>query len=140
MTAAESQAIAMLNDHLKDFIEENRMGHQDIKDFIKDVEHRLCAKIEAKDKRINEIIEHCKERESQVDALLVRRQQMFELEIATAQQAAVAEATRPSVYTLATRGALEGIGRFALRVGLVVGLISGFFALLDKIFHFWGAG
>lgn len=138
VTAAERQALDMLSDHLKSYIEENRTAHQEIKDFIKDVEHRLCAKIEAKDKRINEIMEHCKEREVQVDGLLAKRKELFEAEIAAAQQAAVLEATKPSVYSLATRGALEGLLHFAARAGVLIGLLTGFLILLDRIFNLWG--
>lgn len=133
MTAAESQAIGLLNDHLKAFIEENRMAHQELKDFIKDVEHRLCQKIEQKDKRINEIIDHCRQREIKVDAILAERTVKIDAEIAAAKLEAVAEATRPSVYALATKGALEGFVRFATRAAVVIGLLSGFIALLKLV-------
>ena len=122
MTATDSQAIRLLADMLKTFIDENRVQHTEIKDSIKGIGGH-----------VEDIENHCYEREQEVNAILARRQVMFDAEIAAAKLEAVAEATRPSVYALATRGALEGFVRFATRAAVVIGLLSGFIALLKLI-------
>jgi hypothetical protein len=126
MTAAENQAIQILSAHLQSFIEENRSGHQEIKDFIKDVKEQLCKKIEEKDVRIREIVEHCKQREIYVDSLLAERTKMFEAKIAAAEAEAISMATRPSE----TRVAGKWLGRLTVRFVTVAALFVGFFATL----------
>lgn len=127
MTAQENQAIQMLSAHLMDFIEENRLQHTEIKESIKAI-----------GTHVDGIELHCREREEEVNTILARRQVMFDQEIEAAKRDAVAEAKRPSVYAMATKGAIEGIGHFAARATIVIGLVAGFLALLDRLFHFWG--
>lgn len=105
-----------------DFIEENRAQHSEIKESIKGIGIRVeNAEI------------HCREREEEVNTILARRQVMFDAEIAAAKLEAVAEARKPSVYAMATKGAFEGFVRFATRAVLVIALISGLIALLDRL-------
>jgi hypothetical protein len=131
MTAQEIQAIQLLNDHLKTFIEENRVGHQDIKDFIKDVEVRLTKKVDDRGADIRAITQRCKERQIEVDAMLARGLVTTDAHIAAAQLAAVAEATRPSAWSIVTKG----LANFAVKL---VAFCAAVGAVVIAVHHFWG--
>lgn len=132
MTAAELKALDLLGKRFDDFREDNREGHGEIKKAIEGVEERLTAKLAEKDDAIKAIAVHCKDRQTEVDAALARALVATDAHIARAKLDAVAEATKPSVYQLATRGALAGIANFAAKAAIVVGLIAACWALLDK--------
>ena len=109
MTSPESQALQIMGDMVKEIARSNAQEHDEIKVLIKDLERRLCVKIEQRDKEIKALMTHCQERSEQVDNA-----------IAAAKQAAIQESTAPGIYAQAT----AGIGRFALRVLTVLGAMT----------------
>jgi len=109
MTSPESQALQIMGDMVKEIARSNAQEHDEIKVLIKDLERRLCVKIEQRDKEIKALMTHCQERSEQVDNA-----------IAAAKQAAIQEATAPGIYAQAT----AGLGRFALRVLTVLGAMT----------------
>lgn len=136
MTAAEMRILEL-------FMKENRDGHQDIKAFIRDVEQRLCSKITAITVRCNEredeVSHLLAEREAAVDKRLAEREAAVDAKVIEAKtlaknemMSAIAAVTKPSVYRLATKGLFDGLGRFAARAIVVVALISGLIAMLDR--------
>jgi hypothetical protein len=131
MTAAELKAIDQLGNRFDDFREDNKAGHQDIKDYIKGVETRLTKKV---DEDIAPITSHCKDRQLEVDAILARGLVSTDAHIAAAKVEAIAESTpKPSVYMLASKGAMDGLIRFASRAAIIVALLAALVALIDKL-------
>lgn len=130
MSPAEVTAIEQLSKRFDDFREDNKTGHEDIKAFIKDVEDRLIKKIGDKDTAIKAIAAHCKDRELQVDAALARTLVATDAHIAAAKIEVLADAKpKPSVYALATKGALDGLLKFAAKAAIVVGLLAALLGL-----------
>lgn len=132
MTASDNQAIAVLTDMFKQFMQDNADAHRDIKQLISETERRLCNKIEARDAEIKAIVAHCREREIEVDAILAKREEKFEGEIQQARMAAIEEARKPSVIRQA--GGLLGrrFWRLVLGLAVVLGLISTLLLVLER--------
>ena len=84
MTAAELNAVTQLSARFDDFREDNKTGHEDIKDFIKAVETRLTQKICQRDADFKALEAHCNERAVEVDASIARARLASEAEIAAA--------------------------------------------------------
>ena len=127
MTAQESSAITELSKAVYQYMAENRDQHKELKSTIEQIGARVGV-VETK----------CHDRNMEVDAILARRTVAIDAEIAAAKleatAAAVAEIEKPGVYAQATQGALDGLMRFALKAGVLVGLVAGFLTLLEK-FH-----
>ena len=134
MTAAEASAITILTEMVKQNAVSARKDHEDTARRLSETEVRLVAKIDEKDLAIKTIIDHCAVRKREVDAALAKELVATDAHIAAAKLEAVAEALpKPSVYVLATKGAMEGLFRFASRAAVVVALAASLLVLIDKL-------
>lgn len=133
MTTSENAAIKELSRSLDRMIEENRSQHTDIKESIRGIWDRVDG-----------VETHCHERAIEVDAALAKHTLVVDAEIAAAKvetkaeavaemAVQVAEIRKPSVYKLATKGAFEGLVRFALKAAVIAGLLSSIVVLMDKL-------
>jgi hypothetical protein len=126
MTAADNQAIRLLGEAL------DRI-HDDLKADIAGTEQRLLAKITELCGKVNKIQVECDSRKLHCAEELAKMQLATEAEIAAEGLKAVAVATAPSVYKQATRGAFNGLMKFALKAAVIAGLLSSVIVLLDKL-------
>jgi hypothetical protein len=126
VTAAEAQALDILARTVETY-------HKDIKDALNQTEGRLSASICNIGTRVDEVESHCKAREVQVDAVLAARTVKIDAEIEAAKLEAIQEVKRPSVYKQATKGAWDGLARFAAKATVVVALLSALILLVDRL-------
>ena len=132
MTQAEIQAIQILGDMVKEIARTNAESHQSISELIRDVEKRLCAKIEERDEAMRAIVEHCKARKIEVDAVLAKRRVEFDAEVAAAKLEAVREAKAPGVVAQASTLVGRRLFRAITVLAAVVGLLATLLVILER--------
>lgn len=127
-------AITILGDMVKEIARSNAESHQALSELIKDVERRLCAKIEKRDEEIKAIVEHCKSRQIEVDATLAKRRIEFDAEVAAAKLEAVREAKAPTILEQAA----VTVGKRAWRVIVGLAFLVGFASTILLILRGFG--